>query len=483
MKIFILNPPYVKDFCRSARWAAKSRGRVQRHPDYLLTLAGLLLQKGHEVKFVDGPVLDLNREIIKKYLKDFTPDLVVIHTTTPSIYNDLEYAKNAKEISDSIITIAVGPHVSALPKDTFEIAQNRFNNSLDAIAIGEYDFSIAELSDNPSNINNISGIATIIDGKLNYKKAPLCDVNLLPEPAWNLIKPENYYDAGKRFPFLTLINARGCVGNCSFCCYHNVISPGKLRQRNVDLVISEMEHDLSLFPQIKEIMFETDTFATDSLYTENLCKAIIKSRIHKKISWSCNLRVDTKLELLPLMKEAGCRMLMTGFEFGTQEALNSIRKGTTLKQAKQYAETANKLGFILHGCFMIGAPGETIESAKETIRFAKSLPCDTVQFSGLCPYPGTPLYDWAVKNNYLIAKDWTQWLNKDFEQCTLLNYPQFSSKAIDYYIDRGLKSFYLRPLQILRMILNMRRFSDVQRKLFGFKSFLDYFKVKNNVGK
>lgn len=478
MKIFILNPPYVKDFCRSARWAAKSRGRVQRHPDFLLILAGLLIKRGHEVKFTDGPTQNLTKEDIVKLIRDFKPDIVVIHTTTPSIYNDLEYAKNIKEISENIITVAVGPHVSAVPENTFEISKTKFNNSLDAIVIGEYDFPIANLADNPSNINKILGIATIINGKLNYKIAPLCDVNLLQEPAWHLINPNDYHDAGKRFPFLTLINARGCIGNCSFCCYHNVVSPGKLRQKDVDLVITEMEHDLALFPQIKEIMFETDTFATDFNYTEKLCRSIIKSGINKKISWSCNLRVDTNLDLLPLMKEAGCRMLMTGFEFGTQEALNSVRKGTTLKQAKKYAETANKLGFILHGCFMIGAPGETIESAKATISFAKSLPCDTVQFSGLCPYPGTPLYDWAVKNNYLIAKDWTEWLNKDYEQCTLLNYPQMSSKAIDYYIDRGLKSFYLRPQQILRMLINIRSFSDIQRKLFGFKNFLDYFKSK-----
>ena len=478
MKIFILNPPYVKDFCRSARWAAKSRGRVQRHPDFLLILAGLLIKHGHEVKFTDGPTQNFIRENIIKQVKDFKPDMVVIHTTTPSIYNDLEYAQNTKEISENIITIAVGPHVSAVPENTFEISKTKFNNSLDAIAIGEYDFPIAELADNPTNINNISGIATIINEKLNYKKASPCDVNLLPEPAWQLINPNDYHDAGKRFPFLTLINARGCVGNCSFCCYHNVISPGKIRQRNIDLVIAEMEHDLALFPNIKEIMFETDTFATNYEYTENLCKSILKSGLNKKISWSCNLRVDTNLDLLPLMKEAGCRMLMTGFEFGTQEALNSVRKGTTLIQAKKYAETANKLGFILHGCFMIGAPNETVESAKETIRFAKCLPCDTVQFSGLCPYPGTPLYDWAVKNDYLTAKDWTEWLNKDYEQCTLLSYPQFSSKAIDYYIDRGLKSFYLRPQQILRMLLNIRSLSDIQRKFFGLKSFLDYFKGK-----
>lgn len=476
MKIFILNPPYVKDFCRSARWAAKSRGRVQRHPDYLLTLAGLLLKNNHEVKFVDGPVLDQSREQVNQQIKEYMPDMLVFHTTTPSIYNDLEFALNAKEISNDIITVAVGPHVTAVPKDTFEISKNKFQNSLDAIAIGEYEFSINALASKPSNMSDIPGIATMRDGKLKICPSKPCDVNELPEPAWKLIKPEDYQDAGKRFPFLTLINARGCVGNCSFCCYRNVMSPGKLRLRNPELVIAEMEHDLALFPQIQEIMFETDTFAADREYAENLCRLIIRNGINKRITWSCNARVDTKLELLPLMKEAGCRMLMTGFEFGTQEALNSVKKGTTLEQAKKYAETASKLGFTLHGCFMIGAPGETHESAKATIKFAQSLPCDTVQFSGICPYPGTEIYNWAKQNGYLIPKDWTEWVNKDHEQCTLLNYPQLSSAAIDHYIDVGLKKYYLRPSQILRMLLAIRSISDIKRKLYGFKSFINYFK-------
>ena len=476
MKIFILNPPYVKDFCRSARWAAKSRGRVQRHPDYLLTLASVLLNNNHEVKFIDGPVSDLNREQIKQHIQEYLPDMLVLHTTTPSIYNDLEYAYDAKKISSNIITVAVGPHVSAVPEDTFKISSELFESSLDAIAVGEYDFSVAELADSISNFNNIPGLATVLDGKIKYEPAYVIDVNKLPEPAWQLINPEDYHDAGKRFPFLTLINARGCIGNCTFCCYKNIMAPGKLRQREPELVINEMEHDVAMFPNLQEIMFETDTFAADPIYTENLCKLMIKHKIKEKIRWSCNGRVDTKLELLPLMKEAGCRMLMTGFEFGTQEALNSVKKGTTLEQARKYAETASKLGFIIHGCFMIGAPGETHESANKTIEFAKSLPCDTVQFSGICPYPGTPIFDWAKENNFLMPNNWKSWVNQEYEQCTLLNYPQLSAQEIDQYIDKGLKSFYLRPKQILRMLKNVKSFSDLSRKLFGLKNFVNYFR-------
>jgi len=178
---------------------------------------------------------------------------------------------------------------------------------------------------------------------------------------------------------------------------------------------------------------------------------------------------------LPLMKKAGCRMLMVGFEFGTNAQLDSVKKGTTIEQSKAFAKEAHRLGFTIHGCFMIGAPGETAESAQATINFAKTLPLDTIQVSGIAVYPGTELYSWAKEKGYLTARDWTEWVNTDHEQVTILSYPQFSKEQIDLYIDKALKEFYLRPVQIAKMILKLRNWADFKRKLFGFKSFLDYF--------
>ncbi|HPT47063.1 MAG TPA: hypothetical protein PLM07_14350, partial [Candidatus Rifleibacterium sp.] len=240
-----------------------------------------------------------------------------------------------------------------------------------------------------------------------------------------------------------------------------------------------MEYDLKLFPRLQEIMFETDSFPAITAYTENLCRLMIKHGLHKRIRWSCNTRVDVNLELLPLMKEAGCRMLMTGFEFGTQDALDAVNKGVTLAQSKKFARVASQLGFTIHGCFMIGAPGETEESARKTIEFAKALPCDTVQFSGLCPYPGTTLFEWAEKNGFLVPHDWTEWVDANFEQCTLLNYPQLPKERIDHFIDSGLKEFFLRPRQIAKMLLSIRSLADIKRKFFGLQSFLDYFGNRN----
>jgi radical SAM superfamily enzyme YgiQ (UPF0313 family) len=302
------------------------------------------------------------------------------------------------------------------------------------------------------------------------------DVNELPFPSWKHIDPRWYHDAIKRYPFITIYSARGCFGLCTFCRETQVVNGRKLRRRSPQLVVDEMEYDLKLFPYLKEIMFETDTFAADPKHVKEICNEIIKRGINKKITWSCNARVDIDLSILPIMKKAGCRMLMVGFEFGTDEQLNSVKKGTTIEMSKKFAETASKLGFTIHGCFMIGAPGETKVTAQKTIDFAKSLSLDTIQVSGIAVYPGTKFYEWAKKNNFIVANNWRDWVDKNREQRTLLSYPQMSKQEIDFYVDKMLKDFYLRPRQIIKMVFAIKNLNDLKRKIYGFRSFIDYFR-------
>ena len=242
------------------------------------------------------------------------------------------------------------------------------------------------------------------------------------------------------------------------------------RKRSAKNIVDEIEYDLKLFPQLKEFMFETDTFTADPKHVREFCKELDKRKL--KIRWSCNVRVDVDLSLLPIMKNHGCRMLMIGYESGNQRCLDSVCKRVSVAQSKKFTEKADELGFTLHGCFMFGFPGETPTEAQKTIDFAKSLPLDTVQFSGIAAYPGTAIYYWAKKKGYLVPKDWTEWVSPEKEQVTVLNYPQFTKEQIDFYIDKALREFYMRPSQIMRMALNIRSVSDVKRKVFGFKSFL-----------
>jgi radical SAM superfamily enzyme YgiQ (UPF0313 family) len=475
LKVVVLNPPYVPGFCRSARWAAKSRGRVQRHPDWLLVATAVLEEAGHQVKFIDGAALDMDKAEVMAGVTEFGPELAVLHTTTPSIYNDIEYASAIKQATGAV-TVMVGPHVTAVPEDTLKAAAG----AVDAIARGEYDYTLRDIAGGMS-LGEVQGLSYMPGGTAggdvvhNPDRPPL-DVRELPFPAWQHIKPEWYYDAGKKFPFLTLLSGRGCFGMCTFCRDTNLMYGRKLRYRDPVQVVDEIEYDLSLFPNLKEIMFETDTFTASKPHVKGVCEEMTRRGL--KISWSCNVRVDIDLSLLPIMKKAGCRMLMVGFEFGTQQALDAVKKGVTLEQSTRFAREAHRLGFIIHGCFMVGAPGETEESARATLAFARSLPLDTIQVSGICTYPGTELYDWAVSNGYLVAEDWRDWVSDDYEQVTLLSYPELSKERIDQLIDEGLKGFYLRPGQMFRMLVNMRSVADLKRKLYGLKSFVDYFGKK-----
>ncbi len=474
MRVAILNPSFGEDFVRVARWAAKSRGRVQRHPEYLLTAAQVLLDAGHDVVFIEAAARNFTVEQSCREVVKFKPDVLVIHATTPSIYNDIEQAKTIKERVKCKV-VFVGQHVSAEPDNTFTIGRD----VVDYILRGEYDYTLRDLADGVA-VDVIQGMSRRDGATVKHNPdRPLLDVNELPFPAWHLIKPEWYPDAGKKFPFLTLMTGRGCNNACSFCRDPQLMYGYRLRNRTAEKVVDEMEYDLKVHPQIREIMFETDTFAADPQHVRDVCQEIIRRGLNKRMTWSCNTRVDTKLDILPLMREAGCRMLMTGFEFGYDDGLRAVRKGNVnINMAKEFAFRAHDLGFTIHGCFMIGAPGETRETARRTIDFAKSLPMDTVQITGIASYPGTSLYQWAKDNHYLLAKDWDEWLTAEKEQRTLLSYPQLSSKEIDELIDVGLKEFYLRPRQIWQMLVGIRSFGDLFRKLHGVKAFVDYFYKK-----
>lgn len=469
MRISAIVPSYGKDFSKSARWYTKSRSRCFRHPEYFLTAVAVLEKDGHEVQFIDATTHDISEKALVKRVLDFKPDMIIIYCTTPSIYSDIHHGRLIKQGNKKIMTVLIGPHVSALPEESLKI-----DDMIDVVAYGEFDYTLRDLA-SKKPLNEVLGI-TYRRNKRIYKnkpRPPIQDIDELPFPAWHHIKLEDYPDPGKLYPFITLITGRGCPNFCTFCVNTPLLFKRIFRPRLAKNIVDEIECDLEMFPQIQEFMFETDTFTTSPQHVIDFCNELDRRNI--KIKWSCNVRVDIDLSLLPLMKEHGCRMLMIGYESGNQRCLNAVCKRVTLGQSRKFTEAAHKLGFILHGCFMFGFPGETPKEAQKTIDFAKSLPLDTVQFSGITAYPGTRIYEWAKQNGYLVPKDWTEWVSPEKEQVTILNYPQFSKEEIDYYIDKALKEFYLRPSQILRMMTNVRSISDIKRKLFGLRSFLDYF--------
>lgn len=477
MRVAFLNPMFGRDFTKSARWFARSRGRVQRHPDYLCTAAATVRAAGHDIFFLDAQAKNLTTEDLLPALKRFGPDLIVYQVSTPSIDEDIASAALCKKATGALNAVA-GSHAAAEPEDTLA----RANGVVDAVAVGEYDFTVRDLA-NGVSLDECPGIARLKNG--NYVRNPVRplieDLDGLAFPAWDHIDINDYWDAGKLFPFLTLISGRGCFGKCTFCQLPQVMNGRKYRARSVGNVLEEIEYDLKLFPGLKEIMFEDDTLIMRANRDRlgELCEEL--TRRNYGISWSANARVDLNdFEILSLMKRSGCRMLCAGFEFGDQHMLDAVDKGTTLDQMHAFADNAHKARIRVHGCFMFGGPGETRETAQKTIALSQALKIDTAQFSGVVAYPGTAYYEWAKANGYLIPKQWRDWVDEDFEQCATVQCPELGVEEINALIDEGLRKFYMRSSQMLRMLRNMQSLADVKAKLHGLKSFAGYFRSKKD---
>lgn len=427
---------------------------------------------GHDVFFCDAQAKNLPTAQLLPELKRFQPDLIAYQTSTPSIDADIVAARRCKDATGAY-NVFIGPHVTVFPEETLEGGAG----AVDAVALGEYDYTLRDLANGVAP-RDCPGLAWMDNHRpvVNPRRPFIEHLDELPFPAWKHIDIHDYRDAGKLFPFLTLVSGRGCGNRCSFCQLPQVMTGRRYRTRSIEHVIAEIEYDLSLFPDLKEIMFEDDTLtmtgAEERLVA--LCEAMVRKRL--PVAWSANARVDiTDLDVLRLMKRAGCRMLCVGFEFGDQDTLNRVRKGTTVERMHAFAENARRAGIRIHGCFMFGGPGETKETARKTIDLAKSLKIDTAQFSGVVAYPGTEYYDWAVEHGYLVPKSWRGWVDDQYEQVTTQSLPGLSAGDINAFVDQGLREFYLRPSQMFRMLLNMRNAADIRAKWHGLKSFLGYF--------
>ncbi len=472
MRVAFINPMFGKDFTKSARWFARSRGRVQRHPDYFCTAAAVVEHAGHELLFLDAQAKNLPTEEIIPRMKQFAPDMVVYQVTTPSVYGDIESARMLKDALGGL-HVFTGPHVTAEPEDTLRAA----DGAVDACTIAEYDYTVRDLA-NGVPVADCPGLA-YLDGERFVRtldRGYIENLDDLPFPAWNHIDIYDYRDFGKLFPFLTLISGRGCRAKCTYCQLPQVMNGHSYRTRSPEHVCDEIEYDKRLFPNLQEIMFEDDTLTMRSHQDRMvaLCEEMIRRDL--KVSWSANARVDVNdLEVLKVMKRSGCRWLCVGFEFGDQQVLNAVKKGATVKQMRKFAENAHKAGIRVHGCFMFGGPGETRETMQKTIDLSRELPIDTAQFTAVVAYPGTAYYKWAEENGYLKQKNWRDWVDDDFEQQATQDLPGLPADEINQYIDRGLKGFYLRPTQMMRMLRNINSWSDVRAKAHGLKSFVEYF--------
>jgi radical SAM superfamily enzyme YgiQ (UPF0313 family) len=475
MKVLMLNPPFLPKFSRGSRSPAVTKGATIYYPIWLAYTTGALEKEGFDVKLIDAPARGYDLEYVLDETKKFGPDLTVVDTSTPSIFNDVKVAEAIKDATNSFV-ILVGTHPSALPEETLNISKK-----IDAVARHEYDFTILELTkvlEKGGDLRKVKGISfkygkKVVNNPDREFITNLDDIPFVSEVYKKHLIIEDYFYAANLHPVITILSGRGCIYRCTFCLWPQTFSGHQYRFRSVKNVVEELEYIKNEFPQVKEIFLEDDTFTADRKRCREITDEIIRKKLN--ITWACNSRADVDYETLRKMKQAGCRLLCVGYESGNQQILDNIRKGTNIEKIKQFAKDARRAGLLVHGCFIFGLPGETIETIEQTTEFAKELNPDTAQFFPIMVYPGTEAYEWAKKNGYLLTEDYSQWLTPEGLHNTIVSRPGLTNEELVQFCDEARREFYLRPTYIFskarQMITNPR---EAKRIFRASKTFFKY---------
>jgi radical SAM superfamily enzyme YgiQ (UPF0313 family) len=447
MKILLLNPPFLPKYSRSSRSPAVTKSGTIYYPLWLAHATGVLEKGGYTAKLIDAPAGGLTYDETYQKVSLFKPDLTVLDTSTPSIFNDIKVAEEIKKRCPGTFIVLVGTHASALAEETLGLS-----NSIDAIARREYDYTILDLANilNSSSpgLSGVQGLTFRENGKIiNNQDQPFIeDLDRIPFVSSVYKKHLNindYFYAHCQNPVISIFAGRGCPNQCFFCVYPQVMFGHRYRHRSVLHFVEELAYIRHEFPQVREILVDDDNFTADQEYIAAICDEIIRRGL--EVTWTCEARVNLRYEIMIMMKRAGCRLLVAGFESGNQCVLDSIKKGTTLAQAQEFAINAKKAGLRVHGCFMVGNRGETALTLQQTLDFSLRLPIDTAQYFPLMVYPGTEAYDWASKNGYIQAASFRQWLTKDGMHNCVITTEQLAARDLVDFCDYARRRFYLRP--------------------------------------
>jgi len=465
MKILLINPPYnIKEYMGNL-----SKVAFTFPPVGLMALAAYAREKGHRVKILDFHVehLDIFQEI-----KDSRPDVVGITCQTALVYSTIDLAKLIKERFPDTKIIVGGIHPSIRPLDLLKEPE------IDAVVVGEGELTLEELlnlfqkNPNPTidELSQIDGVA-FLDNNGNIvktkKRALISDINILPMPAYDLVDFNNYRPSpdlkmGTRLGVIS--TSRGCPYHCIFCA-DRIIFEGRYRAKSLDNVFKEIEYFVSHY-DINQLIIYDDNFIVKKDRTVKFCKRFIEKGYHKKINFWIESRVDSfDREIIEQLRNAGCKMISMGIESGVQRILDMMHKNVSLDQVVKGVNLIHDVGGIAaRGSFIIGFPTETTEESKETIRFAYNLPLDFVRFAIATPFPGTELWNIAVKEGKIDPENirWTDLsLMAGYTDHDPLYYPEGRTPKELVRLQRYANfRFYLKP-KVIWNLLKTKSLNDI----------------------
>jgi len=468
--VMLVNPPSPD----GAVWI-RSQHRVGRRsrenmiwPQVSLAQLAALLSPTYTVKVVDAIADQMSWKDFEQIVRELRPKYYVTQLTAPTLQNDLYGTFIAKAVGAK--TLAFGTHITPMPRETL-----RPYPSLDFGLRGEPDLTLRDVIDHlegkqferpdpiatlfqkhdstyqPQRIvagesgeldlGVIKGLVWRRSGEVvvNPDRPFIADLDDLPMPMYELLPLNKYRIPLIKGPYAFIVTSRGCPAGCTYCIKHVSYGP-TMRLRSPEKLLDEIETLVSL--GVKNIHMYADLFTVNRGQVMAICAGLLERRI--KIKWTCNSRVDfVDREMLHAMAASGCHYIAWGLESASKEILTHARKGVDAERAKQSLAWAREAGILNWGYFIIGLPGETVATIKQTIAFSKSLPLDIALFHIAAPYPGTPFFFEVMRNNWFRPN--VRWEEVDMDESTVLDYPGLPAEQLEYWQKRAFREWAMRP--------------------------------------
>src|SRR5262245_22848420 len=471
LRTLFLHPPSYQGFDggAGARYQARREIRSFWYPTWLAQPAALVPGS----RLVDAPPDDLTLEDVLPVAGDY--DLAVLHTSTPSFRHDVTVAEALKAENPGLRLGFIGAHVAVDPAGAL-----RASELIDFVAGNEFDFTLQEVAqDRPWR--TILGLSYREDGTIRHNppRPVLENMDALPfvvDVYRRDLTVEHYAIGYLLHPYVSLYTGRGCRSKCTFCLWPQTVGGQRYRTRSVDHVVAEIAQATRYFPQVKEYFFDDDTFTDDLPRAEAIARGLGKLGV----TWSCNAKANVPAATLKVLTDNGLRLLLVGYESGSQEILNNIKKGIRLDVARRFTADARALGIKIHGTFILGLPGETADTIQGTIRFAQDIDPDSLQVSLAAPYPGTALYREAQEQGWLENVDL---VDAGGTQTSVLGYPHLSREEIFASVERFYRHFYFRPRKLVGFLKEMALDFDVcKRRLAEGREFLKFLARRHSSG-
>ncbi len=465
--IVLVNPPTPDGglWIRTQHRVGRRTRENMVWPQVSLAQMAALLHPTYKVKVIDANAERMGWEAFAAEIEAYQPRYYLTQVTAPTLENDMYGCFLAK--ARGAMTIAFGTHVTPIPKETM-----RPYPALDFVLVGEPDLTVRDLLDHLENrvgerspeinklfekhdpmyelalgedgsvdLGKIKGLAWRRGDEivLNFPRPFVRDLNDMPMPMHELLPLMEYRMPLIKGPFTFIVTGRGCPAGCTYCIKH-VSYQYSTRLRSPELLVEEM---WQLKKQgINNIHMYADLFTVNRDQVVGLCNLMIEEKLN--IRWTCNSRVDyVDEEMLMLMGKAGCWLISWGIESGNEQILKHARKGAYPDKAERALRWAKKAGIKNWGYFIIGLPGETEETIRQTIDFSKRLPLDIALFHVAAPYPGTPFFFEVVENGWF--RPGTRWEQVDMDKGTVLDYPGMPAERLLYWQKRAFREWAFRP--------------------------------------